>query len=151
MDYNQTVYNFLHYLKVIKNASEHTLRNYCLDLNQLKIFLERELLHLPPDQCSSTFTLENVENKCEKGRVVLTEIDKRAIRDYLAYLNYRKVSKRTILRHLSAIRSLFSYLIRQKILVSSPMDEIDSPKIDKSLPRPLAYEQIERLFNSTRN
>ncbi|AFS19341.1 tyrosine recombinase xerC domain protein [Chlamydia psittaci 84/55] len=33
-------YAFLDYLKNIKTASPHTLRNYCIDLNDFKNFLE---------------------------------------------------------------------------------------------------------------
>ena len=37
-------YQFLQHLKAVKNGSEHTIRNYAIDLNALKVFLEKEYL-----------------------------------------------------------------------------------------------------------
>lgn len=112
--------HFLHYLGVVKNASTHTIRNYSADLTAFKKYLE---------------------GKCE-----LVAIDKRIIRGYLAYLQSSGMSRRTVLRHLSTIRSLFKYLMREKRIEKNPMDEIDSPKSEKPIPTSLTYEQVERLF-----
>ncbi len=110
---------FLAYLRVVKNASEHTLRNYSLDLHAFQAYL----------------------NGQEIGRV-----DKRKIREYLAHLHQEDLSKKTVLRRLSSLRSLFKYLSKEKLIAANPLEEIDSPKVDKCLPHPISYEQVERLF-----
>lgn len=110
---------FLDYLRVVRNASEHTIRNYGLDLNDFEGY--------------------------SKG-ISLDKVDKKTIRGYLANLNLKQVKKRTILRKLSSLRSFFKYLMKEQHLSFNPMDEIDSPKLEKSIPTSLSYSQVERLF-----
>lgn len=114
--YTSAVSRFLEYLKVVKNASEHTVRNYGLDLEAFKVHLAE------------------------------SEPDKRAIRSYIAALGQAGAKKRTILRRLSSLRSFFKYLSKEKLITSNPMEEIESPKLDKQIPTFLSYDQIERLF-----
>lgn len=115
----QKIARFLDYLRVVKNASEHTLRNYSLDL---KAFQE------------------------SLGEIPLSQIDKSVIRGYLANLNLQQVSKRTLLRRLASLRSLFNYFVKEKLLASNPLDDIQGPKLDKKIPVSLSYSQVERLF-----
>lgn len=114
--------NFLDYLRAVKNASEHTLRNYAIDLERFGEYLEKQQSSLP------------------------ASVTKRHIRGYLASLALEEVSRRTILRHLSSLRSFFKYLCKQKNIEESPLDGVESPKLDKRLPSCLSYDQIERLF-----
>ncbi|MBS0615017.1 MAG: tyrosine recombinase XerC [Verrucomicrobia bacterium] len=109
---------FLNYLKVVKNASEHTVRNYGLDIDDF----------------------------FKSAPVPLEQVDKRHIRAYLAQLNQAQMSRRTILRRLSSLRTFFKFLVREKILTASPLEEIEGPKLEKKIPAPLAYEQVEHLF-----
>jgi integrase/recombinase XerC len=138
MDLIQSAYQFLHHLKVVKNASSHTLRNYSLDISRLIAFL---------DPNCPKIALEKLGEDIPSGNLSLTSIDKRFLRSYLAHLAYQGLSKKSILRHLSALRSLFTYLVKHKIVSYSPLDEIDSPKLEKKLPAFLSYDQVERLFN----
>lgn len=111
---------FLNYLAAIRNASLHTVRNYRLDLDAFSSFIEG---------------------------VPLAEIDKWKIRGYLAHLNQKKGAKRTILRRLSSLRSFFKYLMKEGILSQNPLEDIDAPKLDKTIPSPLSREEIDRLFS----
>ena len=110
---------FLTYLQAIKNASVHTIRNYGMDLADFQGFTQE---------------------------VNLTLIDKRMIRGYLAHLNQKKATKRTILRRLSALRSFFKYLLKEGAISHNPLEEIDAPKLEKTIPAPLTREEIDRLF-----
>ena len=118
MDETRPQESYINYLRVVKNASEHTLRNYQIDIEQF-------LLHsqLPLDRCN-----------------------KHTIRAFLAHLNQKGASKRTILRHLSSLRSFFKYLVREKQIKKSPLEEIEGPKLDKKIPTTLTYEMVIRLF-----
>lgn len=109
--------NFLHYLSAIKNASTHTLRNYSIDL--------RSLLHFAKEK----------------------EPDRRMIREYVAYLFDQNANKRTIARRLSAMRSFFTYCMREKLIDKNPMEDIELPKLEKKIPVCLQYEQIKILFS----
>lgn len=116
---------FFQYLDAVKNVSEHTLRNYKNDLKTFKFFLEKEGIEIS----------------------AVGEIDKRVVRSFLAHLNFENASKRTLLRRLACLRSFFKYLKRENLVTHNPMEEIDSPKLEKSIPKSLSYDQVRRLFD----
>lgn len=113
---------FLHYLEAIKNSSTHTIRNYGNDLKALKNFLESEKITLTK----------------------LDQLDKRVLRSFLAH---QELGKRTLLRRIATLRSFFKYLKRDKKIAHNPMEEIDTPKLEKALPSSLSYDQVERLLS----
>lgn len=117
MDFYKAVDQFLGHLSLAKGVSLHTLRGYRLDLSSFLEFVGKE------------------------------EITKRSIRRYLAHLYDRKLSTRTVLRRLSALRSFYRYAMRGKMVSENPVEEIDSPKKEKKLPVSITYEQVQHLFN----
>ena len=110
---------FLNYLKNIKNCSEHTLRNYSIDLNSFKNFLE--------------------EFKAD-------EIDRKTIRAYLAKLHDENFAKKTVARRMSSLRSFFKYAQGEGLVTHNPIEEVEIPKIDRYLPVSLNYDQVVHLF-----
>lgn len=115
------VEKFLYHLRVVRQASDHTVRNYGIDLTLFKKFTHAESLDT-------------------------SGIDKRLVRSFLAELSSRGAAKKTVLRRLSSLRSLFSYLIKEQLITSNPLDEIETPKPDKRIPCSLSYDQVMRLF-----
>ena len=75
-------------------------------------------------------------------------IDRLAIRGFLAHLTRKKLSKRTIARALSAVRSFYSYLHRNEIVEANPARGVSSPKLEKYLPGYLDRAQVELLFQT---
>lgn len=147
----QEAYRFLEYLRAIKNASEHTVRNYAIDLSSFKYFFEMQLLQLPPEKISEKISHErpfdkNMLSEC-KDNQLLHCIERKAIRHYLAFLSEQKVSKCTIVRRLSSLRTFFKFCVNQKWISINPTEEIESPKLDKRIPISLSYEQIQKLFD----
>jgi integrase/recombinase XerD len=67
---------------------------------------------------------------------------------YLNSLYERKLSSRTIARHLSAIRSLFHFLLTEGLVLSDPTEHLSSPKQWSTIPKFLNREQIERLITA---
>jgi integrase/recombinase XerC len=120
MNYGAAVDKFLNYLEVVKNASEHTLRGYGLDLKGFRAFFKED--------------------------ISIHDVDKRSIRGYLAKASAKGATKKTILRRLSTLRSFYKYLIKERLIEHSPLDEIDSPKLEKKIPPSLTYAQVEHLF-----
>jgi len=108
---------FLSYLQAIRNASVHTVRNYGIDLADFETFAKD-----------------------------IKAVDKKIIRGYLTHLNQKGVTKRTILRRLSALRSFFKYLLKEGVISHNPLEEIDAPKLEKTIPAPLTREELDRLF-----
>lgn len=114
---------FLHHLRFIKNSSEHTIRNYNIDLNSFKNYLDEQ-------------------NEIEQ----LEQVDRKTIRGFLACLYKKKQQKRTIARRLSALRAFFAFACSQKLLVDNPTEDIETPKVEKKLPCALTYPQVQHLF-----
>jgi integrase/recombinase XerC len=115
---------FVDYLRSVRGASEHTIRNYSADLTA---FGE----HLSP-----------------KDTVIpdLQGIDRSMVRNFVIAERGRGVSKRSVARYLSTLRSFFRFCLRQKSIEQNPMDAVDSPKLDKPVPHSLLYAHVERFF-----
>lgn len=124
MDFLEASEKFIEHLRVVKGVSEHTLRAYASDLHAFFHFLE-----------------------VEKAPLFLTTISKREIRRFLSILCEKKKSTKTVLRSLSALRSLYKYAIREKLVSESPLEEIESPKKEKKLPVSITYAQVEHLMS----
>lgn len=148
--YIRTAYNFLEHLKVIKNASEHTIRNYAIDLNALKNYLESEVLKLKAEDIPEKVRYDATYDQRWKGKddvIPLEIISKKTIRNFLAKLSTDHQNKRTIVRRLSSLRTFFKYAFSQKLINCNPVEDLETPKIDKKVPTSLSYEQVQNLFD----
>ncbi len=138
---------FLEHLSYVKQASAHTLRNYAIDLNALKSFIEQKKnVATPLEKIGLHTHLEDDENPLD-GLIGLKEIDKFLLREFLGRLWEHQTHKRTIVRRLSALRTFFKFCVKQKWIEQSPMDAIESPKLDKRIPLSLNYSQVQHLFD----
>lgn len=123
--FNKIIEQFLKHLQVVKNASEHTIRNYSIDLHALKRFIQ-------------------TDSKTEN--FLITDIDRKTIRGFLASLSAQNSSKKTIVRRLSSLRTFFKYAFSQNIITVNPTEELESPKIEKKIPMSLSYDQVKRFL-----
>ena len=73
-------------------------------------------------------------------------IDRIAMRGFLAQLSKRGLSKRSMARTLSAIRSFYKYLHRNEIVDANPARAVGAPRLEKYLPGYLDRAQIDLLF-----
>lgn len=123
MNFSEATARFLSHLKLAKGVSEHTLRGYATDFRLFASFAKEGTVELS-----------------------LEVISKRLIRRYLAHLYEEKASVRTVLRRLSSLRSFYRFAMREKLVVESPLEEVDSPKKEKRLPISISYEEVQLLF-----
>lgn len=133
MSFNTTKNQFLEYLKVIKNASIHTTRNYAIDLTCFQKFLAGS----DPKSTGLASLLDDYS---------LEAIDRKAIRNFLAQLTALKQKKKTIARRLSALRSFFKYAFERQLIVANPAEILETPKQEKKIPSPLTYDQIKHFL-----
>ena len=120
----QEVFNkYVNYLEAERNASAYTVRNYTTDLLHFFWFLR------------------------DKKIDSLKEVDKHVLRAYLSRLVEQGFVKASIARKLSAIRSFYRYLVREKEISASPVST-SSPKLDKRLPSFLTIGEMERLLEA---
>ncbi len=143
----EACYRFLDYMRVVKEASSHTLRNYCIDLNAFKHYIERHLFHIPPEKCPPKVIYNAAyQPHIADSLLDLKAIEKRIIRGFLADMMQQQVHRRSVVRRVSSLRSFFKFCMRDKLLIENPIEEIESPKVDKLIPVFLTYDQVQRLF-----
>ena len=117
------------FLRIEKNVSEHTLRNYLSDLWQFFAFVETS-----PGQT-------------ERRPVEVEAVDHHRIQAFLSTL-YRAHKKSSIGRKLSAIKSFFRYLLREGLVKHDPTLHIGSPKQEHPLPTHLTVDDMFRLLEA---
>lgn len=112
---------YLDYLKGEKNASPHTITAYRKDLEDFAAYLEGEQM----EEISA---------------------DHLTIRRYMAFLREHGISKNSMARKMSSLRSYYRFLIRENVLEDNPLDLVSSPKETKKLPKFVHYEDIRRML-----
>ena len=112
----ENVHKFLDYLKYEKGFSDYTIKSYETDLREFY-----------------DFALED-------------KIDIELVRKYLRKLYENKYSSRSISRKVSSLKSYFKYLESEGIIKDNFMRLISNPKIEKTLPNYLNYEDLEKLL-----
>ena len=119
--------DFLRYLKVERQMSPHTLRNYRLDLTQFLEFCAEHREGLTPAQ--------------------VTYQDLRA---FLAAA-LKKNRKTTVARKLSTLRTFFKYLQRLGVVTRNPAKLAPSPKLEKVLPHYLSVDEAFHLLGAPKD
>ena len=111
------IYKFLDYLKFEKGFSDYTVKSYETDLKEFYDFAGDD------------------------------EANIETVRNYLRKLYEDKYSSRSISRKVSSLKSYFKYLEGEGIIKDNFMRLISNPKIEKTLPNYLNYDDLEKLLN----
>jgi len=119
------VAGFLEHLEKERDVSPNTLLAYGRDLGELVTFLG---------------------GYYGGGAWSWQGVDRLAIRGFLGHLTRRGLSKRSIGRSLSAVRSFYLYLHRNEVVEANPARAVGSPKTERYLPSYLDRAQIDLLF-----
>ncbi|MCM2267402.1 MAG: tyrosine recombinase XerC [Elusimicrobiales bacterium] len=115
------VERFLLHLKAQRNFSRNTVKAYQFDLGE--------------------FTAYAAANKASSPAA----LDRALMRGYISMVSGRKVSRNTLLRKISAVRSFIAYLLETGQLETDPFDLITIPKKEKRLPRFLTEGEVGKL------
>lgn len=119
---------FLRHLSGERQLSPHTVAAYSRDLEELQSFLNGYL---------------------GTAEWAWAEIDRLAIRSFMGdCMGRRELSKRSVARKLSAIRSLFRFLHLEDLVESNPARSVRSPRSDRLLPSFLTRSEIDSLFRT---
>lgn len=119
---------WINYLSKTKRYSPHTVIAYSQDIYDFINFISR---HLENEQVP--------ESLCH-----LTPQD---IRSWLAHRHARNLSPKSTARALSCLRSFANYCSKQHTIDIDALSAIKSPRIKKSLPRPLSIDQTTQLLD----
>lgn len=109
-------------LLAVRGLSTHTAAAYGDDIRDFFIFLDQLDLKSAADPDEELLLL------------------------YLSWLRSRELSPLTLSRHLSALRSFFSFAVSRQSLEANPAKQIENPKIPLRLPDVLSRPDLERIL-----
>ncbi len=138
--------SFLDYSITILNKSPNSVKEYNYDLN---VFLRFIKLHfnLSSEQELSAIDIKDVSINTIK-RITLDDIHA-----FLSHLTiYHKSKAATRARKVSTIRIFFKYLCKKEKLIDiNPAQDLETPKLDKRLPKYLSLDDSKKLLNIASN
>jgi site-specific recombinase XerD len=116
--------DFLVFLEVEKGYSEKTIREYSYDLEMFKKFSKE-----PIEKCTTT-----------------------DLRRFFLFLKRDKsYAPRSLHRKICSLKSFYKFLKKEAFISDNPAENIESPKIPKSLPKTISIEEALTLLNSPSN
>jgi len=119
---------FLAYLRNERNASEHTLESYRMDVEQFS------RLCLSSDAACKQLDWAGVELHDARSFVVA--------------LQGESLSKTSIIRKISAVRSFYRFLVREGKVPKNVFAGLVSPKRGRPLPKYMTVDEVGRLLDS---
>lgn len=118
---------FLEYLRLNRNASEHTVRAYDSDITQYLIFVGKLR-----DRWVSDLTPQDLQPETVRGHV--------------AELGRAAEARSTVARKISALRTFVRYLRREGHMEHDPTALTVAPKREQTLPAHLTERDMETLL-----
>ena len=115
--------NFLDYLTIEKRYSVHTTVSYRNDLNQFNLYLSESY-----------------------SGIEFQKVEMIHVRSYMVHLLESKLAKSTVARKVSSIKSLYKFMKKEQLISSSPIQLLETPKLDSRLPVFLKEEEVVNLF-----
>ena len=121
---NLTTYfkDFENFLKLERNLSVNTIKSYRSDLKKFEFYLSK--------------------TSAKKLSFIGPEI----VREFL-YEQSKRVSAKTQGRIISTLKTFFNFLVLEKLINDSPIENIDYPKIDSKIPLVLTTDEIDKLIS----
>jgi integrase/recombinase XerD len=118
--------NYTNYLAVEKGLAKNTLESYRRDLDKFIAFMHKHKITAPES------------------------VDQKALKLFIMDLHKCGRATSTISRCIASIRSFFSFLLQEGIIEHNPALELESPKIQKKLPRVLTTGEVDLLLGQPR-
>lgn len=111
--------DFLAYLKLERSLSKNTLAAYSADVQKFADYLD--------------------------GTALLNASHTEVVA-FLSSLEELGLSSRSLARIISGLKTFYRFLIAERLIESSPMQTIDTPKLGKHLPEVLDHHEIEAMI-----
>ena len=113
---------FIDYLGSERGLALNTLESYGRDLRQYSVYLEKD------------------------GVVAFERASRGTVVAYLLALQKQGKSTATVARRLAALKAFYQFLVRQRYIDRDPTANVESPKLQKKLPRVLSVGEVEKLL-----
>jgi integrase/recombinase XerD len=117
--------DFMHFLIVEKALAKNTIVSYERDLKAYLKYIK---------------TVENVQSINDIGRIQIVH--------FLGHLKEQRKSSRTIARNIASIRAFHQFLLREKVAEQDPSVHIETPQLERTLPKVLNLQEVERLLEA---
>ena len=114
---------FLMHLRLEKSLSGQTQEAYLHDLDLLLRFLQWKEIHSGPEN----ITLQHLQ-------------------DFVKWITTIGMTERSQARIISGIRSFYRYCLQEDICASDPTELLATPKLKKTLPETLSFDEIEAVI-----
>ncbi|MEK3855125.1 tyrosine recombinase XerC [Cytobacillus sp. FSL H8-0458] len=115
---------FIEYLQIEKNYSQYTIEHYQHDISEFFMFMSEQAIS------------------------DLTKVEYQDVRIYLTDLFEKKMSRKSVARKISSLRSFFKFLLREEIVAENPFALVSIPKAQKKLPEFFYEEEMKQLFDA---
>lgn len=111
---------YIDYLKIDKKYSLNTIMSYKNDLSKFVLFINDK------------------DITCLNKKDVISFIENEKLNDK---------SARTISHDLIVIKNFYKYLLKEQIIKVDPTIDIELPKLKKSLPHTLSFDEIDKILD----
>ncbi len=116
------VEQFLTHITIERGMTPNTTAAYRTDLEQFVAFLN------------------------DQGLISWAGVTHDHMLSFLLFLRERRYANSTVARRTAAVKSFFAYLVTNGTVAADPTEQIDSPKVDRFLPRAISPHQVDELL-----
>lgn len=114
--------DFINEIESVRRYSDNTIQSYTRDLKQFTDFLS------------------------EKNITTIRQVNENTIRHFLIHLSRLELSKSSISRKLSSLRSFFDFVILSEENVENPAKKIKNPKFKRKLPSTINLDSFYKII-----
>lgn len=125
MDWKSSVKGFNSYLLLEKSLSEHSIDAYLRDVKKLWQYCDLKKMNKKP-----------------------AELNKEDLFSFIYFLNDLGLEARSQARIISGVRAFYRFLILEDSIELDPTEYLESPKLQRTLPDVLSYEEISIILQS---
>ncbi|MGB4960750.1 MAG: site-specific tyrosine recombinase XerD [Saprospiraceae bacterium] len=125
MDWNSSIKGFRAYLLLEKSLSKHSIEAYIRDVGKLLEFTILSKIDKMPDELNADH-----------------------LNKFVYYIHDLGLEAKSQARIISGIRAFYKFLIIEDIIDLDPSELLESPKLQRSLPDVLSYEEIDQIIGS---
>jgi len=125
MDWNSSIKGFKAYLLLEKSLSSHSIEAYVRDVGKLLEFVLIQKIDLTPDHLTGEH-----------------------LTSFIYYINDLGLEPKSQARIISGIRAFYKFLVMEDIIDKDPSELLESPKLQRTLPDVLSYDEIDKILSS---
>ena len=112
--------DFITYIRIDRRYQENTVNSYHYDLESFEDYLQ-----------------EKKPTRVKRDDIV----------DFIEWRKSNHISDKSIAHSITVLRGFYKFLLIEKLIDKNPMETIDMPKVAKTLPKVLSFEEVDRLLD----